>query len=129
MDAASQSFRARHALGSNFLDYFGAFVRVNGVEEELAAEYSWVTQLLAGIGISEDVRADYISLSSKDGRVKMPTVQDEPLSEDDGLAGATNYISWLAAAPVLDVRDMTAYPGGVPPKSLLFNVLRQSVLL
>ncbi len=129
MDAASQSFRGRHALGSDFLDYFGAFVRVDGVEEELAAEYSWVTQLLAGFGISEDVRADYISLSSKDGQVKMPTVQDEPLSEDDGLAGATNYISWLAAAPVLGVRDMTAYPGGAPPKSLLFNVLRQSVLL
>ena len=129
MDAASQqAFAGRHALGSDFLDYFGAFVRVDGVEEELAAEYSWVTHSREVRDLRGRARRLHFA-PSKDGQVKMPTVQDEPLSEDDGLAGATNYISWLAAAPVLDVRDMTAYPGGAPPKSLLFNVLRQSVLL
>jgi len=136
MDAASQSFRARHALGSEFIAYIAALLSVEGTDQQLAEEYQLVQPLLASYGITQDVRADYLSLSSKDGQVALPVVQEGPLSETEGLQTFTNpdgttgnYISWLATAPVLDVREQVNYPGGTPPSSLLYNVLRQSVLL
>ena len=67
--------------------------------------------------------------------VPFPTVQDGPLSETAALAAAAvlpggqavNYIQWLSTASVQDIQN-ESYPGPVPT-SLLYRILRQSVLL
>jgi hypothetical protein len=138
MDASSMNFQGRTVLGNvflwNLLNFFGVPASFQGQwwqdlalpARELLNSYgysSWNPRLL-GLGFNE-----------KSFPVNFSTVQDAPLSETDQLAqDATlgggqegNYINWLQTAAVADIQAEN-YPG-TKPTSLLYKILRQSVLL
>ena len=82
-----------------------------------------------------DPRVIHASLSPDDFPVLSPTVVAGPLSETEPLpadasVGGTmvNYITWLRSASVADLRADN-YPGPAVPDTLLYKILRQSVLL
>jgi hypothetical protein len=101
----------------------------------LADELSPGRLLLESYGYTWDPRLIHLGLSEKSFPVSFPTVQSGPLSEtasltaDAGLGSATkvNYIQWLRQASVADIQKDN-YPGPLPT-SLLYKILRQSVIL
>ena len=82
-----------------------------------------------------DPRVIHGALFPADFPVSSPTVTDGPLSETDPLPAdaafggeQVNYITWLRSAAIDDIRAGN-YPGPAVPDTLLYKVLRQSVLL
>jgi hypothetical protein len=135
MDASARAYRMRHAIGEEFLMHAVSWLDVGGERE-----YDFVTAPakaeLAQLGYAFDSRLSHLALSKVDHPVPFPTVDDRPLSENDGLPavplpdGSTgNYVSWLRHASLAAVEaDEESFPGGKPPDTLLYKVLRHSVL-
>ena len=138
MDASSMSFRARHVLGDQLLWNLIGFLAVPS-----AGGAIWWQQHLApgraqldALGYTAwDPRLVHTGLSPADFPVASPTVVAAPLSETDPLpadasfgAGQVNYITWLRFAAIDDIRANN-YPGPATPDTLLYKVLRQSILL
>jgi hypothetical protein len=137
MDASSRDFRVRFALGEDLLKNLAYFLTLDGPTvlsygDQLAANGK---ATLAQLGYTNlDPTVVNIGLSPASYPVQVPNVQADPLSETDGLTGYTdasgqtsNYITWLATAPVDDIRN-ERYPGGAQPTSLLYALLRQATL-
>jgi hypothetical protein len=147
----STSYRIRHAAGEELLVNWQNFLRVDGAVESFASpagdsgdqggssafvDRAAALGFLAFWGLSElDPRVGHTAISDVTHPLPFPVAQDGPLSETEGLATFTasdgsklNYISWLRHASVDDLRE-NRYPGGKPPKALLYQVLRQSLLL
>ncbi|HEY7145489.1 MAG TPA: hypothetical protein VH637_14695 [Streptosporangiaceae bacterium] len=138
MDASSMSFRGRHVLGDQLLWNLMGFL----AEPAAGRALWWQQHLVPGraqldaLGYASwDPRVIHAGLSPADFPVSTPTVTDGPLSEtaqlpaDASLGGAAvNYISWLRHAAVDDIRAGN-YPGPAVPGALLYQILRQSVLL
>ena len=90
--------------------------------------------LLTSVGLgSWNPRVLQTSLARDSYPVPYPNVQDGPLSEtdplkNDAVVGATkmNYIAWLQTSTLADIWAEN-YPGP-KPTSLLYRILRQSVL-
>ncbi len=138
MDASSMAFRARTILGDDFLWNYLNFLQVPA-----ASKQSWWTshlvsgrQALDSFGYNAwDPRLIHLGMSPTNFPIPFPTVQTPPLSETDHLAndadlgGGTkgNYIQWLRQAAIDDIRAEN-YPGP-KPTSLLYKILRQSMLL
>src|SRR4029079_12959835 len=82
-----------------------------------------------------DPRVIHLGLENSSFPVPFPTVQSAPLSETDQLAADAdlgggkkgNYIQWLRQATIADIQGEN-YPGP-KPTSLLYKILRQSVIL
>ena len=138
MDASSMTFRGRKVLGDSFLWNFALF---NGISPQ-AFNTWWTTHLAAGRKLlndfgfnSWDPRVIHLGMENSSFPVPFPTVQTRPLSETDTLkadadlgGGVTgNYIQWLKQASVADIQAEN-YPGP-KPTSLLYKILRQSLIL
>ena len=138
MDASSMKFRGRTVLGNvflwNFLNFLGVPASFQGQWwQDLALP---ARELLNNNGYSSwNPRLLGLGFNEKSFPVNFSTVQNAPLSEteqlaqDAALAGGQkgNYITWLQTATVADIQAEN-YPG-TKPTSLLYKILRQSVLL
>ena len=77
----------------------------------------------------------HLAFDEKSFPVEVSTVQDGALSETDALNSDADlggelqgkYINWLATAAIADIQA-ESYPGP-KPTSLLYKILRQSILL
>src|SRR5262249_16966817 len=137
MDARPMMCRGRPVLGDaflwNFLHFMGAtepfqaqwFQHLSGPARTLLDRLGFATWKPRLLGLAFADRSFPISF---------PTVQDAPLSEADLLAQDAdlgggrkgNYIQWLQTASVAEVQAEN-YPGP-KPNSLLYKILRQSLL-
>lgn len=137
MDASSMHFRGRDALGNDFFWNYLIFLGT-----PVAALIAWMADALSpgrllfdSLGYNAwDPRVIHLGLSGKSFPVSYPTVQSGPLSETEPLTadanvGGTkvNYIAWLRQASVADLQAQN-YPG-TRPTSLLYMILRQSLIL
>jgi len=133
MDASAIDFRGRQVIGDDLMWNLLTFLGV-------ALQEWWLEHLLTGrapltsLGLAAWVpRIIYTSMGQQSYPVPYANVQDGPLSETEPLnADATvggqqlNYIQWLAAASADDIWAEN-YPGP-QPSSILYRILRQSVL-
>ncbi|MGA2420528.1 MAG: hypothetical protein ABSG69_10615, partial [Candidatus Acidiferrum sp.] len=138
MDASSMNFQGRQVMGSfflwNLLGFLGA---------PPAFQASWWQNfvspgraLLNRFGYTQwNPRVLSLGFAQKSFPIGFATVQDGPLSEsatlnaDANLSGNQkgNYINWLQTASLADIQAEN-YPGP-KPTSLLYKILRQSLLL
>ncbi len=137
MDASSMKFRGRYVLGDEFMWNLLNWIMVPS--EGLMPWWNehWIRGrvLLDTFGYTTlDPKVIHTSLQPASFPVPYPTVQDGPLSETEPLkADATvgaikiNYITWLRSASIVDIRNEN-YPGP-KPTSILYRILRQSMLL
>jgi hypothetical protein len=138
MDASSMAFRGRAILGDDFLWNYLNLLRMPAS----AQKNWWASHLAAGrqtldsFGYNTwDPRVIHLGMAPNSFPISFPTVQTAPLSETEPLANdadlgggvKSNYIEWLRQASIDDIRAEN-YPGP-PPTSLLYKILRQSVLL
>jgi hypothetical protein len=138
MDASSIAFRGRTIFGDDFLWNYLIFLKV----PQATSQQWWASHLAAGREAlnafnytSWDPRVIHLGMPPTSFPVSLPTVQSGPLSETDPLTADAdlgggvkgNYIQWLRNASIDDIRAEN-YPGP-QPSSLLFKILRQSVLL
>ena len=137
MDASSMTFRGREVLGDGFLWNYMSFLGLSGASANtwFADHLARGRQLLDSFQFqSWDPRVIHQGMSDKSFPVTLATVQTGPLSEtgqlnaDADLGGGRkgNYIQWLRQAAIDDIRAEN-YPGPTPT-SLLYRILRQSVL-
>jgi len=138
MDASSMTFRGRHMFGDQLMWNLMSFLSLPGG----GAAAWWQQHLVPGrtqldaLGYTAwDPRVIHGALSPSDFPVPAPTVVSGPLSETDPLpadasvgGGQVNYITWLRSASIADIRANN-YPGPAVPDTLLYKILRQSVLL
>jgi hypothetical protein len=138
MDASSMNFQGRPVMGSLFLWNLLGFL---GVPQAFQATWWQDFQapgraLLNSYGYTQwNPRILTLGFGQNSFPVGFSTVQDGPLSETEPLnADATlsggvkgNYIDWLQTAAVADIQAEN-YPG-TKPTSLLYKILRQSLLL
>ena len=137
MDASSMNFQGRPVLGNAFLWNFLNFLGVpQTFQGQLWQNYQLPGMLLLqSYGYGWNPRVLTLAFDENSFPVQFSTVQDGALSETDplkadadlggGLKGS--YINWLAAAAIADIQAEN-YPGP-KPASLLYKILRQSILL
>ncbi|MGI8771234.1 MAG: hypothetical protein ACR2JE_07345 [Acidobacteriaceae bacterium] len=138
MDASSMTFRGRKILGDEFL---WNYVLFQGIEFPVINPW-WIAHLARGRQLLDsfkyntwDPRIIHLGMEEGSFPVPFPTVQAGPLSELSPLkadanlrAGhAGNYIQWLRQATIADIQAEN-YPGP-KPASLLYKILRQSLIL
>jgi hypothetical protein len=138
MDASSMAFRGRTVLGDDFLWNYLGFLHTPPASQQAW----WNSHLIAGrqaldsFGYNTwDPRLIHLGMAATNFPISFPTVQTAPLSETDPLANdadlgggvKANYVQWLRQAAIEDIRAEN-YPGP-QPTSLLYKILRQSVLL
>jgi hypothetical protein len=137
MDASSMSFRGRHVFGDQVLWNLMGFLAPADIQGQW-----WDQHLLPGrtqldtLGYTAwDPRLIHTGLAPDDFPVSSPTVIAGPLSETDPLpadaaigGSQVNYITWLRQAAIADIRANN-YPGPAVPDTLLYKILRQSMLL
>jgi hypothetical protein len=133
MDASAIDFRGRQVIGDDLMWNLLSFLGV-------AAQDWWLEHLLTGrapldsLGLASWVpRIIRTSMGEQSYPVPYAAVQDGALSETEPLtADATvgdqqlNYVQWLATASADDIWAEN-YPGP-QPSSVLYRILRQSVL-
>jgi hypothetical protein len=138
MDASSMMFQGRTVLGPEFLWNWLSFLGVpQSFQGQWYQNYAlYGRALLNTYGYTQwSPRVITLGFDVNSYPVTWPTVQSGPLSETDpltadaNLGGGTmgNYIQWLATASAADVQAEN-YPGPTPT-SLLYKLLRQSMLL
>ena len=136
MDASSVDCRARQVIGDDAMWNVLQFFTTSATQEWWQQHLTPGRALLDGLGLTSwDPRVIHTSMGGASYTVPFSTVQDGPLSEtaplnnDATLSGGQqgNYIQWLASASVQDIQNEN-YPGTLPT-SILFRILRQSVLL
>jgi hypothetical protein len=137
-DASSMTFRGRHVLGDELL---WNLLGLDGIPASASAAW-WGPHLAAGRDLLDsygyttwDPRLVHTGFAPNDYPVKAPTVVAGPLSETNQLppdatvgTAKVNYIQWLRRAPIADIRA-NSYPGRAVPDTLLYRILRQSMLL
>ena len=138
MDASSMAFAVGTILGDDFLWNYLELLRLPAS----AQQTWWSNHLIAGrqalttCGYNTwDPRVIHLGMAPDSFPIPFPTVQTGPLSETDPLANDAdlgggvkgNYIEWLRQATIDDIRAEN-YPGP-QPTSLLYKILRQSMLL
>ena len=137
MDASSMRFDGREFLGQNFIANWQAFAGVpDVVRQEWGATLGALTrEAMTTYGSpSWNPFVRGCAANGDQFELRYPTVTDQPLSETapleaDAQVGATrvNFIDWLRTASCDDI-TFERYPGGTPPSSLLYKLLRQSLL-
>ena len=134
MDASSVDFRARQVIGDDAMWNLLQFLQFLAANEWWPEHLARGRELLDQLGLTSwDPRVIHTSMGQDSYPVPYPTVVDGALSEiaqlpADAQAGgqAMNYIQWLCIASVTDIQQQN-YPGPLP-SSLLYRILRQSVL-
>lgn len=137
MDASSMNFQGRPVLGNSFLwNYMNLVGTPQQFQGQLYQSYQQPgKQLLEHFGYNWNPRVISLAFDEKSFPVELSTVQDgalsetDPLNSDADLGGGVkgNYINWLATAAIADIQSEN-YPGP-KPDSLLYKILRQSILL
>jgi hypothetical protein len=138
MDASSMNFQGRPVMGNVFLWNLLWFLGFpTAFQQAWWGDFSAAgLALLASYGYTTWV--PQVALSAFDPSsfpITFSTVQDGPLSEtstlnaDAALSNGQkgNYIQWLQTASIADIQAEN-YPG-TKPTSLLYKILRQSLLL
>jgi hypothetical protein len=139
MDASAMAYRGRYVMGDYFIWNLMNFLilPLDGQVEWWQRHALSGRQLLDLFGFTTwDPKVIHTSLEPASFPVPYPAVQDGPLSETEPLKNdwtmsdntPGNYIHWLRYATIEDIRN-ERYPGPKPPTSLLYRVLRQSMLL
>jgi hypothetical protein len=137
MDASSIDARGRRVLGDDALWNTATLIDPSGPP---GTEW-WLEHLVNGQNTLDSLglaswhpRVIHTAIGRDSYPVPYSTILDSPLSETDSLPrdatlnnAPVNYIEWLAHAPMTDVW-MDAYPGP-HPTSILYRILRQSILL
>lgn len=138
MDASSMTFRGREVLGEQFMWNYLWFL---GIPIPILNQW-WLEHFVQGRQLLNSYnytqwnpRVIQLGLSQNSFPVLFPTVQDGALSETDPLKADAdlgggqkgNYIQWLRQASVSDIQAEN-YPG-TKPTSLLYKILRQSLIL
>lgn len=142
MEASSTAFRGRYAIGPyfvwNVMNWFGAS---NADMTQWFQNYTLQgRKLLDSLGLNTwDPAVIHLGFQKGGFPLSYPTVQDGLLSETELLkndwsmgSGQTkdaNYIHWLRRASIDDIRNENYPNPAARPNSLLYRVLRQSVLL
>ena len=138
MDASSMNFQGRPVLGSgfvwNFFNFLGVPASFQGQWFEDYQLFGRALLNLYGFG-AWNPNVLNLAFAEKSFPVQFPTVQTgalsetDPLKADADLGGGVkgNYINWLQTASVADLHAEN-YPGP-KPTSLLYKILRQSLLL
>ena len=134
MDASSVDFRARQVIGDDAMWNLLRFLQFPGIEEWWPEHLTRGRELLDQLGLTSwDPRVIHTSMGRESYPVPYPTVLDGALSETDPLPAdaqvggqPVNYVQWLCTASVADIQQEN-YPGPLP-SSLLYRILRQSVL-
>jgi hypothetical protein len=138
MDASSMNFQGRSVVGNMFLWNLLGFM---GVSQPFQTTFWQNLPVSARAALNDygytrwNPRILTVGLSPTSFPVAFSTVQDGSLSEtsplnlDADLGGGVtgNYINWLQTASVADLQAEN-YPG-TKPTSLLYKILRQSLLL
>jgi hypothetical protein len=138
MDASSINFRGRQVFGEDFLWNYMAFLGSLPAFMTLweADEQAPGRELLNSYRYNSwDPRVIRLGFAQDSFPISQPTVQSGTLSETDQLTadailtGGTkgNYIQWLQQASVADIQSEN-YPG-TKPTALLYQILRQSLIL
>lgn len=138
MDASSLTFRGREVLGDGFLWNYAVF---QGIPPDAFNPW-WLEHFIRGRSVLNrfqytqwDPRVIHLGMPESPFPVPFATVQagalseTDPLKADANLSGGQkgNYIQWLRSASLSDLQAEN-YPGP-KPTSLLYKILRQSVLL
>jgi hypothetical protein len=134
MDASSMDFRARQVIGDEAMWNLLRFIGVP-LDEWWPEHLARGRALLDSVGLTGwDPRVIHTSMGRDSHPVPYSTVQDGPLSEQatltaDASVGGTlvNYITWIRNASIGDLQN-ESYPGPATPTSVLYRVLRQSML-
>ncbi len=136
MDASSLAYRGRRVIGDDLLWNMMIFLNAGQAptQEWWAEHLARGRALLDSLGLTSwDPRVMHTAMGRDSYPVPYPSVLSGPLSETDPLAAdatlggsPVNYIQWLAHAPMADVWAEN-YPGP-KPTSILYRVLRQSIL-
>jgi hypothetical protein len=137
MDASSTTFDGRDVLGELFVTNWQVW---NDMPDVVRMLWWQLHLALSRVAIDRYGSASwnpFVATANFDlGQftIRYPTVCNEPLSEtkllaDDAVAGTTkmNYIDWIRTASSDDLQ-YERYPGGTPPTSILYKLLRQAVL-
>jgi hypothetical protein len=135
MDASATSYQGRYALGAQFvwntIQWFGA---------SNDPAYAWMQDnqepaatLWSNLGLNALLPNPPIMQTAYEPDswpVPGPIVQTSPVSETDS-GPAPNYINWLLDAASIDDLQNENYPAnpGPPPTALLYQLLRQSLIL
>jgi hypothetical protein len=138
MDASSMNFQGRPVMGDAFLWNF-----LNFLGMPVAFEQAWWSNFsAAGLALLNSYgyaawipSVAFAAFDPSSFPITFSTVQDGPLSETSPLnadanlgAGQTgNYVTWLQTASIANIQAEN-YPG-TKPTSLLYKILRQSMLL
>lgn len=138
MDASSMTYRGRTMFGPDFMLNLAAFYNSSdaAVQKWLSINTLSGRQLLDKFGYNNwNPMIIKTTLSPDSFPILYSIVQDEPLSETQGLTSYTpaggseiNYIKWLMTASLVDIQN-DAYPEPTKPTSLLYKLLKQSYLL
>jgi hypothetical protein len=137
MDASSMSFRGRQVLGDDFFWNLLWFLQFPSAQ----IMTWWIDHLVRGRTLLDtygfnawNPRVIRQAMAESSFPVNYPTVQSGPLSETDPLkadanfgGNKINYITWLRSATIADIQAEN-YPGP-KPTSLLYKILRQSILI
>ena len=138
MDASSMNFQGRQVMGSLFLwNLLGFLGAPQAFQTTWWQNYQTPGRaLLNSYGYTQwNPRILTVGFAQNSFPIGFSTVQDGPLSETDTLNSDANlgggqkgnYINWLQTASVADIQAEN-YPGP-KPTSLLYKILRQSLLL
>jgi hypothetical protein len=136
MDASSIAFQGRSVLGGIFLWNMLGFTRVTSQATWWQTYSHYGRALLDSYGYTQwDPRVITLGFSNTSFPITVPTVSGVPLSEKATLTADANlgaaqmgtYIDWLRTASVADIQAEN-YPGP-KPTSLLYKILRQSLLI
>jgi hypothetical protein len=136
MDASSMAFQGRSVLGGIFLWNLLGFTGKTSQATWWQTYSHYGRALLDNYGYTQwDPRVITLGFANSSFPVTFPTVSGVPLSETATLAADANlgagqmgtYIDWLRTASVADIQAEN-YPGP-KPTSLLYKILRQSLLI
>ena len=126
MDASALEYRLRYGVGPEIVGNWSIMFDLPGGQSQLDALWQATADVLQHYGYGTlRPRLGNFGLAEESARVASPAVCDEPLSETATLAD--DYLSWLATAPLADLRA-EAYPGGTAPDTFLYRVLRHSLV-
>jgi hypothetical protein len=144
MEASSTAFRGRYAIGPYFVWNIMNWFEKAPPGEELYWFRHYTAQggqLLDSLGLNTwDPAVIHLGFQRGSFPLSYPTVQDGPLSEMEPLKNdwtmsngptskAANYIHWLRHASIDDISKENYPSPAARPNSLLYRVLRQSILL
>jgi hypothetical protein len=136
MDASSVAFQGRSVLGGIFLWNLLGFTGTTSQAGWWQTYSHYGRALLDSYGYTQwDPRVITLGFSNRSFPITSPTVSSAPLSETAPLAADASlgagqmgtYIDWLRTASVADIQAEN-YPGP-KPTSLLYTILRQSLLI